>query len=258
MKQPRDEAKILEDLTALAGSLGYVHAIAHICHRDNVIHINGKLKSADMERLFSRERLNRAELTTLIGLMAKKPFDLTPQSYEVIENYVKRTDSLMQELHDAMSYPTFAAMFEAMQAGTQPPDPWRGPGMREPIFYGTESAYAFQYRDFVPEKYAADDEWMLKVKGFTSGHARTIAKSMCALMDEKGTRLFIGARTADVPPGTWLTAFEFSLDEVALHSGVAKNVVEAFFRAFLFEGDNSGFKEVGDFNEVAARPLLAT
>ncbi|CAM2182768.1 SEC-C metal-binding domain-containing protein [Burkholderia cenocepacia] len=258
MKQPRDEAQILEDLAVLAGSPGYVHAIAHICHRDNVIHINGKLKSADMERLFSRERLNRAELTTLIGLMAKKPFDLTPQSYEVLEDYVKRTDSLMQELHDAMSYPSFAAMFEAMQAGTEPPDPWRGSGMREPIFYGTESAYAFQYRDFVPEKYAADDEWMLKVKGFTSGHARSIAKSMCALMDEKGTRLFIGARTADVPPETWLTAFEFSLDEVALHSGVAKNVVEAFFRAFLFEGDNSGFKEVGDFNEVAARPLLAT
>ncbi|WP_454056754.1 SEC-C metal-binding domain-containing protein [Cupriavidus sp. Marseille-Q8015] len=258
MEQPREESQIFEELATLAASPGYVHAVAHICHRDNVIHIKGKLKPSDMERLFSRERLIRTELTTLIGLMVKKPLDLSPQPIEVVEGYINRTDSLMRELHEAMSYPMFAAMFEAVKAGTEPPDPWRGHGMREPIFYGTESAYAFQYRDLVPEKYGADDVWMLKTKGFTSGQARTIAKTMCALMDEKGTRLLTDARTSNTPPETWLPAFEFSLDEVAVRSAVAKDVVESFFRAFLFAGDNSGFKEVGDFNEVAARPLLRT
>ncbi|QDW53434.1 nuclease-related domain-containing protein [Burkholderia sp. KBS0801] len=258
MKQPRDEAQIFEDLVELAASSGYIHAVAHICHRDNVIHFQGKLKPSDMERLFSRERLIRTELTTLIGLMVKNPLDLSPQPCGVIEEYVKRTDSLMRELHDAMSYPMFAAMIGAMKAGTEPPDPWRGPGMREPIFYGTESAYAFQYRDFVPEKYGADDDWMLETKGFTSNQARIIAETMCALMEEKGTRLFEDARTAKAPPATWLPAFEFSLDEVISNSGISKCVVEAFFHAFLFSGDNSGFKEVGDFNEVAARPLLPT
>jgi hypothetical protein len=198
MRQPREESQILEDLSELATSPGYVHAIAHISHRDNVIHIKGKLKPSDMEPLFSRERLIRTELTTLIGLMAKQPLDFSPQRIEVVEGYVKRTDSLMRELHDAMSYPMFAAMFKAMKASDVPPDPWRGPGMREPIFYGTESAYAFQYRDLVPEKYAADDVWMLKSKGFNSDQARTIAKSMCELMDEKGTRLF-GKRPAHPP-----------------------------------------------------------
>lgn len=258
MKQPRAESQIVEDLTELAASSGYVHAVAHIAHRDNVIHIKGELKPSDMEPLFGRERLIRTELTTLIGLMAKKPLDLSSQRIEVVEDYVKRTDSLMRELHDAMSYPTFAAMLEAMKASAVPPDPWRGLGMREPIFYGTESAYAFQYRDLVPEKYAADDEWMLKSKGFTSDQARTIAKTMCALMDEKGTRLFADAGTTNAPPTTWLPAYEFGPDEVALSGGVAMDVVNAFFRAFLFAGDNSAFKEVGDFNEVAARPLLPT
>jgi hypothetical protein len=258
MEKPREESQILEDLATLAASPGYVHAIAYICHRDNVIHIKGKLKPSDMDRLFSRERLIRTELTTLIGLMAKNPLDLSPQPSDVVEGYVKRTDVLMQELHNAMSYPMFAALFEAVKAGTTPPDPWRGPGMREPIFYGTESAYAFQYRDLAPEKYGADDDWMLKAKGFTSGQARTIAQTMCALMDEKGTRLLADTRAAKVPPATWLPAFEFSLDEVAFRSGVAQNVVQAFFHAFLFTGDNAAFKEVGDFNEVAARPLLPT
>lgn len=258
MKKPREESQILEELTKLVGSPGYVHALAHICHRDNVIHIKGKLKPSDMDRLFSRERLIRTELTTLIGLMVKKPLDLSQQLADVIVGYVKRTDSLLQELHDSISYPMFASMFEAIKAGAEPPNLWHGPGMREPIFYGTESAYAFQYRDLVPEKYGIDDEWMLKNKGFTSGQARTIAKTMCALMDEKGTRLLADTRKAAAPPVTWLPAFEFSLDEVALNSGIEKDTVETFFRAFRFAGDNSGFKEVGDFNEVAARPLLPT
>ena len=258
MEKPREESKILEDLAALTMSPGYVHALAHICQRDNVIYMKGKLQPSDMDRLFSKERLIRTELTTLIGLMAKKPLDLSPQPVDVVARYIECTDVLMRELHDAMSSLTFAAVFEAMKAGAEPPDVWRGPGMREPIFYGTESAYAFQYRDFVPEKYGADDDWMLKAKGFTSGQAMTVAKAMCTLMDEKGTRLLSDARAANALPETWLPAFEFSLDEVALRSGVVQDVVEAFFRAFLCTGDNAAFKEVGDFNEVAARPLLPT
>lgn len=258
MEKPRQESQILEDLAALARRPGYVHAVAHICHRDNVIHIKGKLKPSDMDRLFSSERLIRTELTTLIGLMVKSPLDLSPQPTDVIESYVKCTDGLLQELHNSMSYPMFASLFEAAKAGGSPPNPWQGVGMREPIFYGTESAYAFQYRDLAPEKYGADDSWMLANMRFTSGQARTIAKTMCALMDDKGMRLFADARTANASPATWLPAFEFSLDEVTFYSGVEREVVQAFFRAFLFVGDNSGFKEVGDFNEVAARPLLPT
>lgn len=258
MQKPREEAKILEDLSTLTSSPGFVHAVAHICHRDNVVHIKGMLKPSDMDRLFSRERLIRTELTTLIGLMAKNPLDVSLQPPDVVAGYVKRTDALMRELHEAMSYPMFAAMFEAMKAGTKPPDPWHGPGMREPIFYGTESAYAFQYRDLAPEKYGADDDWILRAKGFTAGQARAIAKTMCALMDEKGTRLLVDARAAKAPPATWLPGFEFSLDEVAFRSGIARDVVQAFFLAFVFIGDNAAFKEVGDFNEVAARPLLPT
>ncbi|MBT9514892.1 MAG: SEC-C domain-containing protein [Acidovorax sp.] len=258
MNKPRAEAQILGELEELAASPGFVHAVAQLCQRDNVIHIRGELKPEDMDRLFSKERLIRTELTTLIGLMAKSALDLAPQKPEVIQDYVKRTDALMEELHNAMSYPTFAAMFETAKFGGAPPNPWHGPGMREPIFYGTESAYTFQYRDLASEKYGADDEWMLKNKGFTSGQARVVAKTMCTLMDEKGTRLLVESGIAKASPTTWLPAFEFSMDEVTFHSGVAKEVVDAFFRAFTFSGDNAGFKEAGDFNEVAARPLLPT
>ena len=258
MKKPRYESQIFEDLAMLTASPGYVHAVAQMCNRDNVIYIQGKLKPSDMDHLFSRERLIRTELTTLIGLMAKNPLDLSQQHTHVIGDYVHRTDVLMKELHDAMSYPMFEAMLDAMKAGTEPPNPWHGPGMREPIFYGTESAYAFQYRDLVPDKYGADDDWLLRVKGFTASQARTIAKTMCALMDEKVTRLIAEAIGDKTQLESWLPAFEFSATEVAHRSKVAQDVTDAFFRAFLFTGNNTAFKEVGDFNEVAARPLLPT
>lgn len=258
MEKPREEYQILEDLISLVTSPGYVHAVAQTCHRDNVIYIKGELQPSDIDRLFTRERLIRTELMTLIGLMAKKPVDLSLPPSDVLESYVKRTDYLMLELHNAMSYPMFAAMFEALKEGGEPPDPWHGPGMREPIFYGTESAYAFQYRDLAPEKYGADDQWMSENKGFTSSQARTIAKTMCMLMEEKGNRLLADTITTKAMPKTWLPAFEFSLDEVVLRSGISKEVAEAFFHAFSYTGNNAAFNEVGDFNEVAARPLLPT
>lgn len=258
MQKPREEAHILEDLSALATSPGYVHAVAYICHRDNSIYFKDKLQPSDMDHLFSQDRLIRTELTTLIGLMVKKQLDLSLPPPDVVQRYVKQTDDLMKELHNAMSYPMFAGMFERVKTGALSPDPWHGPGMREPIFYGSESAYAFQYRDLVPEKYGADDEWFLRVKGFTSDQARTIAKTMCDLMEEKGTQLFRDSIAVKVQPETWLPSFEFSVEEVTIRSQVPQNVVEAFFHAFLFKGDNAAFREVGDFNEVAAWPLLPT
>ena len=204
MKKPREEVQILGELAVTAASPRLAHAVAHLCYRDNVIYIHGELKPADMDRMFSKERLSRTELTTLIGLMAKKALDLALQKQDVIQSYVKRTDALMEELHNAMSYPMFAAMFETAKSGGVPPNFWHGPGMRDPIFYGTESAYTFQCRDLAPEKYGADDEWMLKNKGFTSGKARIVAKTMCNLMDEKGTRLLVESRSPEASPATWL------------------------------------------------------
>ena len=191
MKKPREEIQILEELEALATSPGFAHAVAQLCFRDSVIHIQDALKPAEMDRLFTGERLIRAELTTVIGLMAKKPLDVAQQRPEVIQSYVKRTDALMSELHNAISYPMFLALFDEARSGDDAPNPWHGPGMREPIFYGAESAYAFQYRDLVPEKYGADDVWLLKNKGFTSGQARTVAMTMCCLIDQKVSRMLM-------------------------------------------------------------------
>ena len=44
MQKPRNESDILDDLIALTTSPGYVHAVANICQRDNVIYFKDKVK----------------------------------------------------------------------------------------------------------------------------------------------------------------------------------------------------------------------
>ncbi|WP_431264255.1 YecA family protein [Roseateles chitinivorans] len=260
LEAPRTEAQILEDLTALTASPGYPHAIAHICHRDTIIKYSGQLQPADMEGMFGHDRLIRTEVNTLLGLMVKAPLVLDEHAREVLKFYVERTDALMEELHRAMSHPMWATIVSAAagKSAAAEPDIWQGAMLREPIFYGGESAYAFQYRDLLPEKYGADDAWLLENKGFTSTQGRAIAHAMCKLMDDKSTALFAEARRAGTEPSTWLPVFELSASEVAHRSGVARPAVDAFLTTFLFSGHNENFKELGDFSALAATPLLPT
>lgn len=71
----RKEEEIFEELGKLCASPGYVHAIAHICFRDNVIAYKDEMKAEDMQHMFSRSRLIRTEVSTLIGLLVKKEID---------------------------------------------------------------------------------------------------------------------------------------------------------------------------------------
>jgi hypothetical protein len=254
----RSEADVFADLVKLTASPGYAHAIAQICQRDNLMLFNTELKSFDMARMFDYNRLIRTEVTTLLGLMMRQPLDLTIQSADAIKAYVARTDELMKELHYAMSLPMHAGLQSNLSAGTNLDDIWQGEAMREPIFYMGESAYSFQYRDLLPEKYGADDTWLMTNKGFSITQAQAIARAMCALMDERATQMFAMTQAMKLPSETWLPTFEYAPDEVAQESGEDMKVVEAFFKTFTLGSDNSEFQTIGDFNSVAATPLLPT
>lgn len=71
-KAPRSEAEVFAELADLASSEGYVHAIALICCRDNLIPYVDDLKASDLQKLYRRDRLIRTEITTLLGLLARR------------------------------------------------------------------------------------------------------------------------------------------------------------------------------------------
>ncbi|TVT83972.1 YecA family protein [Pseudomonas sp. H3(2019)] len=254
----RSEGEVFADLAKLTASPGYVHAIAQICHRDNLVIYSKELKSSDMGQMFGYSRLIRTEVTTLIGLMMRQRLDTSIPSADTVKTYVARTDELMEELHRALARPMHTAFMSPQHAGKKADDIWHGEVMREPIFYGAESAYSFQYRDLLPEKYGADDVWLTENVGFSITQAQTIARAMCVLMDVRSTQMFAKVKAAKLTSETWLPVFEYSPDEIAHRSGEDLRVVEAFLNTFTMTSDNSQFKAIGDFNSVAATPLIPT
>ena len=133
---PRPESQIFDDLGNLCTQAGYAHAIAAFCFRDNVITYDDALMGQHLLKMHSRDRLIRTEISTLIGLMAKRPLDFTMPGTDVIEAYMNHTESLLHELHLALNSEWTAGLTEAQLIGKAFNPFERTAALREPIFYG--------------------------------------------------------------------------------------------------------------------------
>ncbi|BAO67896.1 nuclease-related domain-containing protein [Bordetella bronchiseptica] len=254
----RAEQEIFDELTNLCASPGYAHAIAYLCFRDNVIRYSGEMTAADMQHLFSKSRLVRTETSTLIGLMLKSPIDYTLPSSSVLRRYIEATEALLDEIHHAMSTSLWQDIDPTKIAGTDFNPFTSGAALREPIFYGGESAYSFQYRDFSPAKYANDDPWLIANKGFTIHEARNVVFAVSRLRDEKAIAFMRAMRGKPQEMWTFLPSMAFSVEEVAEYGSIDPALVDRVLSAFVIPlgAINEQFKALHDFNIVNASPLI--
>lgn len=254
----RSEQAIFDDLAAVCASSGYAHALAFLCFRDNLVKLGPTLKAKHLQELAGPSHLIRTELTTLVGLMVKTPIDYSLPTPAIIERYINTTDSLLVELHDAMSRTMIAHVFDSTTSAP-PNNPFAdGQVLREPIFYGGESAYTFQYRDFSVQKYKADNEWLVKHKHFSIEDAREVVTAICKLQSEKVA--YTLDHFASLPPDQWtvLPGFFFSAEELSTHSGINIDLITPVLHAFALPAEerNSSFATLSDFNAAAAYPIL--
>jgi hypothetical protein len=253
---PRAELEIFAELSDLCVSPGFIHAIAYICLRDNMIKFSGEMTTDDMWNLYGRERLIRNEINVLIGLLIKKTIDFTDPGVDELKRYVARAHEALDEIHHSILAPVvpltpgdMAALGAALSSGAV---------MRESIFYGGESAYMFQYRDFAPERYAQDDSWIVANQGFSMREAANVVKAVGALHNEKCTTAF-RAQEKDSPSAfDSLPSYEFTAVEISALSGVAQDTVSRILSAFALPAEerNSGFAAVDAPNAAAITPLL--
>lgn len=254
----RSEQEIFADLAALCVKPGYVHALAYFCFRDNIIPYAGEMTEADMQKMFAPSRLIRTEINTLIGLMVKANIDWTLPTPQALQEYIDTSEKLLEELHCGMSGDPFAGLTkEAVAAGTF--DPFsNSAAMREPIFYGGESAYIFQYLDLAARKYAADASWLKTQRGFTIDDARLVALAIERVCSDR----FVEnqERMSKLHPDEWtmLPCFAVTVAELAAKAGLASELTERVLTAFALPvGElNNGFGGLHDFNAVCATPLL--
>lgn len=258
MKPPtRSEQEIFADLAALCCRPGYIHAVAHICFRDNVILHSGDMKEADLRKMFSPSRLIRTEINTLLGLMLKAEIDWSLPTPKVVQEYMDATEQLLEELHHCLSGEFWSGLTkEAVESGFDPFE--RGEVLREPIFYSGEAAYNFQYLDMAGRKYAADASWLEANRGFTINQASRVAKAVEEVHADRFEAIREYMRKQHPDEWTMLPLFAFTTDEIAVKAKLAADVVERVLGVFELSSaeSNAGFNELHDFNVITAMPLL--
>ena len=256
----RSEQAIFDDLAALCVSKGFLHAIAFLCWRDNVVRLGGELVAEDISETPTPSGLIRTEVTTLIGLMMRGPIDFALPVPEVLSQYLERSEQLLAELHKAMLQPALGALQRESGANaTGGVNPFSsGKILREAIFYGAESAYPFQYCDLAPRKYEADAQWLLRNKGLDVQVGPQLCRGIGELLSERLTSVTNGLSA--LPPSEWtvLPGFAFFCEELAARTGLSIGVVRAFLDALTLPPTerNATFTSVGDFNAAYTYPLI--
>ena len=254
----RPEQVVFEDLANICSSPGYIHAIAFLCFRDNMIRYSSELKPEDMRHMFSKDRLIRTETSTLIGLLIKNQIECEIPIPSVLQQYIDETETLLKEIHQTMSVGFWDAL-DVTKGGDKNSNPFNsGAVLREPIFYGGESAYSFQYRDLSPKKYARDNDWLSANKGFSIEAARNVVRGTGQLLDQKSIATLQTMR--ELPPEQWpfLPGNTFTAQEVAAFTKINLSTIKNVLAAFaLPEGErNSEFNALHDYNVANAFPLI--
>ncbi|SAK99954.1 Nuclease-related domain protein [Caballeronia calidae] len=256
----RPEHEVFADLVALCLRPGYVHALAYLCFRDNVILSRGPVKEADLAKMSSPKTLIRTEINTLQGLMLKGEIGWELPGQHVIQDYINQSDRLLAEIHECLSGEFFAGITpEAMISGSFNPFS-SGKVLREPIFYSGDSAYSFQYRVLARRKYAADAEWLRENKGITADQAALVAVTIEKVLADNSESFRQRMRGEHPDNWTILPLFTFTAEQVAARSGLDVDAVERVLCAFALSSAerNQAFNSLHDFNIATATPLLRT
>ena len=260
----RNEQEVFDDLENLCSSPGYIHVLAYISLRDNFISYDVDLTSEAMAASYKPKRTIRTEFATLSGLMLKNSINFSLPAPFKMQEYIEKTHTLLEELHVCLNRPMIESLkrsFLVKREGLliNSTQPFRsGEELREPIFYGGESAYSFQYRDFSVERYAKDSDWMLRNFGFTISDGRTISEAISRLLNRKVVETFKAMNLLSPTEWTVLPGFSFSLAAISAESGCAPELASAVLAALTAPASptNGSFTSLGEFNIANACPIL--
>lgn len=257
MEVTRTENEIFLELERLCSSPGYLHAIALLSFRDNTIKYADTMTVENVLEQFTKERLTRTELSTLIGLSCKNGVNITSITPTIALQYIEKTQNLLEEIHHAMFLPVTKTLNITEEKSDKLVSFQGGAAFRESIFYSGEGAYNFQYRDLSTVKYKKDNSWFEKHKRFSVNQANDIISAI----DEFQTTKLASIRKAFVTraPETWtfLPAFTFTAEDISASSGIELNAIQAFIEAFTLPLEKLlSFSALDDFNASNAFPII--
>lgn len=246
-KNQKSEQEIFEELSKLTSSAGYIYAIPFLFLETWMIEYDSKSKSTSYYKKGKMEdRLNRAEITILIGLMIKSSIDFTIPTFEKLQEYIEQSKNLLLELHivifnsvkNNINYSFKNYMLENTQL------------MREVIIYSPDSAYDFQYLEFFYNKYRNDSHWLLKNYHFDIDDLKEIANEVL----EQVYKIY--PMLIENEP-FFLNSFIFDVNQLSSKLNKPKEKIISILNLFTTEqNSNQQFNNISDFNIVRVKPFI--
>lgn len=258
----RSEGEIVAELRSLVQSPGFVHAFAYLVFKNNIVTAGEQFTKEDFLKIYDRSSLLRTESNLVLALMLSAPVSLDIPTGCVTERHINRALALLEELHQAVLEPGHSIFREALAAHVSSAgegiDPLRkGAILREAFFYGSESAFPFQYLDLAKRRYANDAEWLQRNVGFTVDEAVAVLAAIRDSLTEKLPIVFEQIRQRDPREWTFLPLFRVEIDDVISRCGLAAEVVNAILEKFESTDDCPiEIDDISKFNPVNARPLI--
>ncbi len=254
----RTETEVFKDLDLLCHSDGYLHVIAYFCFRDNAIRCGYKVEKEDFLKQYEQKGLLRIEISTLIGLACKDNINIHLPSPSEIQKNIDRTEMLLEELHHSMFDISDMLKFNEDGELDKNFNPMtQGKFLREPIFYGGESAYHFQYRDFSKIKYLHDEKWLIDNKGYNLRELFEVIDEIGNLQLKKINNIL--SKTLKKHPNEWtvLDAFVFTVPEIKaeLSTSISEEVIQKIIESFV-STDSYQLNAMDDFNPKNAFPII--
>ena len=253
----RSESSIIEDLERLSQEDGFIYTFCHLVLRALWMSLD---EIADIDW---KQRLNVQELSLLLGLMVKHPLSLAlVPSEETAHKQAEVASGLLEELHRAQLFSTSAAAESHQNAHEWVAevgryyDDWMasGRGMVEPIFYGDDGAYDFQYLEMAKKRYRNDEPWIQERLGTSWESVLEVAEQLKGLAQTRAGRIDPTSTFQEIS-SQCLAALSFTPEDI---SNVNQDAVESFIEAFaLAPGEvNLEFHAVGAYNAVHSHPII--
>lgn len=259
----RPEGEVFLELTKLAQSPGFLHALAFLVFKSNFITANEEFTKEDFLKVYDPKNLIRTEVNLLIALALSGEVNTTLPSPSVTQQYMDDAIRLLEELHQAVLAPAHEAFLAALKDfknGDVPIEsPLKGGSfLREAIFYGAESAFPFQYVELAQERYAPDKDWLEANKGFNLNEAASVMIAIRDIINAQNSGNLQRFVAQDPSEWTLLPDFSFTLQQVTTRSGLAADKVASIIDAFtLEEGDPElRMADSSSYNKAASHPLI--
>ena len=253
----RTQSDIFADLERLCQEPGFIYSLCLMVERSLW------MSTDDVVDIDWNDRPNQGELSLLLGLLARHTTKLEDVLDEQgVLNQVERAMRLLDELHQQVAFPQppndpTLTDEERLSAIQKSYEEWMnsGLGMVEPIFYGGEGAYDFQFLEMASKRYAADDQWIQHHTGSSLETFIEISKNIGQLT-LKRLRSIKPGLPFDELSAKVLSAMSFRLEDFP---PTDRHALENFITAFSFipGSINQKFNGLGGYNEVHSRPVIS-